>query len=196
MQIAKLHVERLAEVFVQLYRVLSDSGTFWLNISDSYCGTGSKGACLDPKNPKGRNGQKVSLTQNVRGCKNKDMIGIPWMLAFALRDLGWYLRSDIIWQKGNAMPENVKDRPTRSYEHVFLFSKSSRYYYDVSAIAEPIAPSTAARYMGGRSGSSKYSATVLKDRADKEAVSGKEKAAVRYLKLCGCRHSKDGAACR
>ena len=153
------YVERLAEVFVQLYRVLSDRGTFWLNISDSYCGTGSKGACLDPKNPKGRNGQKVSLTQNVRGCKNKDMIGIPWLLAFALRDLGWYLRSDIIWQKGNAMPENVKDRPTRSYEHVFLFSKSSRYYYDASAIAEPIAPSTAARYMGGRSGSSKYSGT-------------------------------------
>ena len=126
------YVERLAEVFVQLYRVLSDSGTFWLNISDSYCGTGSKGACLDPKNPKGRNGQKVSLTQNVRGCKNKDMIGIPWLLAFALRDLGWYLRSDIIWQKGNAMPENVKDRPTRSYEHVFLFSKSSRYYYGIN----------------------------------------------------------------
>ena len=67
------------------------SGTFWLNIADSYCGTGSKGACLDPKNPKGRNGQKVSLTQNVRGCKNKDMIGIPWMVAFALRDSGWYL---------------------------------------------------------------------------------------------------------
>ena len=82
------YVERLAEVFAQLYRVLSDSGTFWLNISDSYFGTGSKGACLDPKNPKGRNGQKVSLTQNVRGCKNKDMIGIPWMVTFALRDSG------------------------------------------------------------------------------------------------------------
>ena len=68
------YVERLMEVFAQLYRVLSDSGTFWLNISDSYCGTGSKGACLAPKNPKGRNGQKVSLTQNVKGCKNKDMM--------------------------------------------------------------------------------------------------------------------------
>lgn len=154
------YVEKLAEVFMQLYRVLSDRGTFWLNISDSYCGTGSKGACLDPKNPKGRNGQKVSLTQNVRGCKNKDMIGIPWLLAFALRDSGWYLRSDIIWQKGNAMPENVKDRPTRSYEHVFLFSKSGRYYYDASAIAEPIASTTAARYMRGRSDSNKYSVAV------------------------------------
>ena len=154
------YVERLVEVFVQLYRVLSDSGTLWLNISDSYCGTGSKGACLDPKNPKGRNGQKVSLTQNVRGCKNKDMIGIPWLLAFALRDSGWYLRSDIIWQKGNAMPENVKDRPTRSYEHVLLFSKSGRYYYDASAVAEPIAQSTAARYMRGRSDSNKYSVAV------------------------------------
>lgn len=154
------YVARLVEVFNELYRVLSDSGTFWLNIADSYCGTGSKGACLDPKNPKGRNGQRISLTQNVKGCKNKDMIGIPWMVAFALRDSGWYLRSDIIWQKGNAMPENVKDRPTRSYEHVFLFSKSNRYYYDASAIAEPIAPSTAARYMRGRSDSNKYSVAV------------------------------------
>lgn len=88
------------------------------------------------------------------------MIGIPWLLAFALRDSGWYLRSDIIWQKGNAMPENVKDRPTRSYEHVFLFSKSSRYYYNASAVAEPIAASTATRYMGGRSDSGKYSSIV------------------------------------
>lgn len=154
------YVERLVEVFVQLRRVLVNSGTLWLNIADSYCGTGSKGACLDPKNPNGRNGQRVSLTQNVRGCKNKDMIGVPWMVAFALRDAGWYLRSDIIWQKGNAMPENVKDRPTRSYEHVFLFSKSGRYYYNASAIAEPIASSTAARYMAGRNADSKYADIV------------------------------------
>ena len=135
----ELYVERLAEVIGQIHRVLSARGTLWLNIADSYCGTGSKGMYPDPKNPKGRNGQKISLTQNVKGCKNKDMIGIPWRLAFALRDAGWYLRSDIIWQKGNAMPENVKDRPIRSYEHVFLFSKSRRYYYDSSAAAEPAA---------------------------------------------------------
>lgn len=154
------YVARLVEVFGQIRRVLVNSGTLWLNIADSYCGTGSKGKHIDPKNPKGRNGQQISLTKNIKGCKNKDMIGIPWMLAFALRDSGWYLRSDIIWHKGNAMPENVKDRPTRSYEHVFLFSKSSRYYYNASAIAEPIAPSTAARYMAGRNDNSKYAGIV------------------------------------
>lgn len=154
------YVARLAEVFGQLYRVLSNSGTLWLNIADSYCGTGSKGVCHEAEKQKGGNGQKTSLTQNIKGCKNKDMIGIPWMVAFALRDSGWYLRSDIIWQKGNAMPENVRDRPTRSYEHVFLFSKSKRYYYDASAIAEPIAPSTAERYIRGRSDSNKYAYAV------------------------------------
>ena len=114
----------------------------------------------DPKNPEGRNGQKVSIAQNVAGCKHKDLIGIPWMLAFALRDRGWYLRNDIIWQKGNAMPESVKDRLTRSYEHIFLLAKSQKYFYDAAAIAEPIAEDTARRYMGGRGGSHKYSGEV------------------------------------
>lgn len=166
------YIERLTEIFSELYRVLKKDGTLWLNIADSYCGTGSKGSlrepiksldfmgrggateCADfggetdegakrslrrrdPKNPMGRNGQKVSLTLNVEGCKHKDLIGIPWLLAFALRSDGWYLRSDIIWQKRNAMPENVKDRPTRSYEHIFLFTKSKKYYYDALSIAEP-----------------------------------------------------------
>jgi len=133
----EIYVKRLTEIFSELRRVLKNDGTFWLNISDSYCGSGSKGNCIDPKYPKGRNGQKTSITYNVEGCKHKDLIGIPWLLAFALRSDGWYLRSDIIWQKGNAMPENVKDRPTRSYEHVFLFSKSKKYYYDALSIAEP-----------------------------------------------------------
>ncbi len=133
------YIERLVEVFAELRRVLKNDGTLWLNIGDSYCGTGNKGNCVDPKNPMGRNGQKISLTHNVEGCKHKDLIGIPWLLAFALRSDGWYLRSDIIWHKGNAMPENVKDRPTRSYEHVFLFAKSKKYYYDALSIAEPAA---------------------------------------------------------
>ena len=151
------YVKRLTEVFSQLRRVLRKDGTLWLNIADSYCGSGSKGVHTDPKYPKGRNGQQTSITYNVKNCKHKDLIGIPWLLAFALRSDGWYLRSDIIWQKGNCsvllptakagcarptsfgyqMPENVKYRPTRSYEHVFLFSKSRRYYYDSFSIAEP-----------------------------------------------------------
>ena len=99
------YVARLTEVFSEVRRVLLPSGTLWLNIADTYCGTGSKGDHLDPKNPSGRNGQCVSLAQRVENVKAKDMIGIPWMLAFALRDCGWYLRSDIIWQKANPMPD-------------------------------------------------------------------------------------------
>ena len=154
------YIAKLAEIFTEVYRVLKMDGTCWLNISDTYCGTGNKGGLTDPKNPEGRNGQKVSIAQNVAGCKHKDLIGIPWMLAFALRDKGWYLRNDIIWQKGNAMPESVKDRLTRSYEHIFLLAKSQKYFYDAAAIAEPIAEDTARRYMGGRGGSHKYSGEV------------------------------------
>ena len=154
------YVERLVEVFHELKRVLRSDGTFWLNIADTYCGTGNKGSYTDPKNPKGRNGQSISIARQAAGCKQKDLIGIPWLLAFALRRDGWYLRSSIIWQKDNPMPESVKDRPTRCYENVFLLTKSKSYYYDAAAIAEPIAPTTAARYRGGRSAGSKYSEEV------------------------------------
>ncbi|MCM1144318.1 MAG: site-specific DNA-methyltransferase [Clostridium sp.] len=154
------YIGKLTEIFLEVYRILRADGSLWLNISDTYCGTGSKGGCVDPKNPQGRNGQKVSIAQNVAGCKHKDLIGIPWMLAFALRNSGWYLRNDIIWQKGNAMPESAKDRLTRSYEHIFLFSKSRKYYFDALAIAEPIAAGTAERYMRGRGMSHKYAKEV------------------------------------
>ena len=151
------YIGRLAAVFRELKRVLRPDGTFWLNIADTYCGTGSKCNSTDPKNPKGRNGQSVSIARTAAGCKQKDLIGIPWLLAFALRADGWYLRSDIIWYKANPMPESCKDRPSRCYEHIFLLTKSKKYFYDAAAIAEPIAPTTAARYRGKRSISSKYS---------------------------------------
>lgn len=139
------YISRLTAVFREVHRVLRPDGTLWVNIADSYCGTGSKGDTRDPKYPQGRNGQNISLCQAVRGCKQKDMIGIPWMLAFALRADGWYLRNDVIWAKGNPMPESTKDRCTRSHEHIFMFTKSRRYFYDWLAIAEPIAPTTALR---------------------------------------------------
>ena len=154
------YIRRLVLVFREVRRVLTADGTLWLNIADTYCGTGNKGGYLDPKNPKGRNGQSVSLARRASGCKQKDMIGIPWLLAFALRADGWYLRSDIIWCKANPMPESCKDRPSRCYEHVFLLTKSKKYYYDALAIAEPIAEGTAARYKGGRSVSSKYAEEI------------------------------------
>ncbi len=120
----------------------------------------SAGDFIDPKNPNGRNGQAVALNNKVEGCKPKDMIGIPWMLAFALRDTGWYLRNDIIWMKDNPMPESVKDRLSRCYEHIFLFSKSKKYFFDYKAISEPIAPATAERLKRGMKGGNKYGKPV------------------------------------
>lgn len=114
------YVSRITAVFHEVKRVLTPEGTCWLNIADTYCGTGSKADHQDPKYPKGRNGQQVAVNHRAPGCKPKDLIGIPWLVALALRGDGWYLRSSIIWHKGNAMPESTRDRPTRCYEYVFL----------------------------------------------------------------------------
>ena len=154
------YIERLTAVFREVRRVLRPDGTCWVNIADTYCGTGSKAGHADPKNPQGRNGQQVALNHRAPGCKPKDLIGIPWLLAFSLRNDGWYLRSSIIWHKANPMPESARDRPTRSYENVFLLTKSKKYYYDWQAVAEPIAPTTAARYKSGRSETQKYAGEV------------------------------------
>ena len=153
------YVARLTDVFSEVRRVLRPSGTLWLNIADTYAGKGNQGDSVDPKYPNGRTGQTVAINRRVEGGKAKDMIGIPWMLAFALRDSGWYLRSDIIWMKANPMPESCKDRPSRCYEHVFLLTKSRSYYYDAAAIAEPVAESTPMR-MRRKFGKNKYSAGI------------------------------------
>jgi hypothetical protein len=105
-------------------------------LGDCYVGTGHKGKATDPKNPNGRNGQTIALNHRVEGLKPKDLVGIPWRVAFALQADGWYLRQDIIWNKPNAMPEPVRDRPTKSHEYLFLLSKSSKYFFDADAIAE------------------------------------------------------------
>ena len=141
------YIKAMVEVFRCVWDVLADDGTLWLNIGDSYCGTGNKGDFVDPKNPNGRNGQSISKTLKLDGYKSKDLIGIPWMLAFALRADGWYLRQDIIWHKPNPMPESVQDRCTKSHEYIFLLSKSKKYYYDFESIQEPITDSTAIRLL-------------------------------------------------
>ena len=157
------YIERLVEVFAEVYRVLKPDGTVWVNIADSYAGSG-KGPMSIQIAGNGKNkhlydsGNRIyKMPKKWNGIKPKDLIGIPWMLAFALRDCGWYLRSDIIWHKLNCLPENVKDRPVKSYEHIFLFAKSPKYYFDYQAIQEPIKAVTAERYMRGRSGKTKYS---------------------------------------
>ena len=136
------YIEKLVEVFREVKRVLKEDGTLWVNIGDSYAGTGDGGTgenSLSSKN----HGQMENVS-NGKGftkkvtptCKKKDLIGIPWMLAFALRADGWYLRQDIIWHKPNPMPESVKDRCTKSHEYIFLLSKSPRYYFDHEAVQE------------------------------------------------------------
>ena len=167
------YIARLVEVFAEVYRVLKPDGTLWVNISDSYAGGGKGIGLKEEENEKGRpiygkENQVFQMPKRWEGIKPKDMIGIPWMLAFALREFGYYLRSDIIWHKINGLPEAVKDRPTKSYEHIFLLSKSPKYYYDYEAIQEPIKAVTAARYTRGRSGKAKYSGTKTSQGIDRK----------------------------
>ena len=135
-------VDNLVSVFREVRDVLKDDGTLWVNIGDSYYnyrpGTGGL-----PKQTVSKTSQDLPTQCNRRankldGLKEKDLIGIPWMLAFALRADGWYLRQDIIWHKPNPMPESVKDRCTKSHEYIFLLSKQRKYYYDNEAIKEPV----------------------------------------------------------
>jgi DNA modification methylase len=130
------YVAKMVEVFRDVRRVIKKEGTLWLNLGDSYCGTGSKGELTDPKYSEGRNGQVVALNNKIEGLKPKDLVGIPWRVAFALQADGWYLRQDIIWHKPNPMPESVTDRCTKSHEYVFLMTKSAKYYFDNEAIKE------------------------------------------------------------
>ncbi|QNM94933.1 DNA-methyltransferase [Chitinimonas koreensis] len=148
------YIEHLVEVFRHVRQILSDDGTLWLNIGDSYAGGGNGGGgsfAID-----GIRGARLgadknkALRKNARGavgtCKPKDLIGIPWMLAFALRADGWYLRQDIIWSKPNPMPESVRDRCTKAHEYLFLLSKSPRYFFDSDALREPAAESSRQRW--------------------------------------------------
>jgi len=133
-------VAEMVAVFREVRRVLADDGTLWLNLGDSYANTGASG-------PQGKSGDRASRTFTAAamgsginglppGLKPKDLIGIPWRVAFALQADGWWLRSDIIWHKPNPMPESVTDRPTSAHEHVFLLAKSARYFYDAEAVKE------------------------------------------------------------
>jgi DNA modification methylase len=137
------YVAKMVEVFREVKRVLRKDGTLWLNLGDSYAGSG-KGAWSNKEVQKetyvpDKDSPQCKLKKVPQGLKPKDLVGIPWMVAFALRADGWYLRSDIVWHKPNAMPESVTDRPTKAHEYIFLLSKSPKYYYDAEAIKEPLA---------------------------------------------------------
>lgn len=130
------YISAMVEVFRCVWDVLEDDGTLWLNIGDSYAGNNSR-ASNNGRAGFGNAREKV-VNRTGEGLKTKDLIGIPWMLAFALRADGWYLRQDIIWHKPNPMPESVQDRCTKAHEYIFLMSKSQKYYYDHEAIKEPL----------------------------------------------------------
>ena len=151
-------VAKLVDVFREVWRVLRDDGTLWLNLGDSYAGAGPSGASYESETTKRRAEMKtdgsfrISKTLASRGLtyadkkpipppglKKKDLIGIPWRVAFALQADGWYLRQDIIWHKPNPMPESVRDRCTKAHEYIFLLSKSERYFFDSEAMKEPSA---------------------------------------------------------
>lgn len=141
------YVARLVAVFAEVRRVLRDDGTCWVNLGDSYAGNTTAGNKVfgNPAFNENRPSRALTLTAAKvipEGLKPKDLIGIPWRVAFALQADGWYLRSDIIWAKPAPMPESVTDRPTKAHEYVFLLAKSERYYYDADAIREPHACGT------------------------------------------------------
>lgn len=152
------YIQKLVDVFAEVYRVLSDNGTLWCNIGDSYAGSwGAQGRQGETGTMHGRSvtsarqieshPKNKSRTGSLKqeGIKQKELIGIPWRLAFALQDFGWYLRQDIIWSKPNPMPESVRDRCTKSHEYIFLLSKKPTYYFDQEAISEPLAESSISR---------------------------------------------------
>jgi DNA modification methylase len=130
-------INELVSVFREVKRVLRDDGTLWLNIGDSYSGSGKGTAGNLGKKHNERHLEHKTGGLIPTGTKPKDLVGIPWMLAFALRADGWYLRQDIIWHKPNPMPESVRDRCTKAHEYIFLLSKSPKYYFDSEAMKEP-----------------------------------------------------------
>ena len=136
-------IDQLVSVFKEVRNVLTDDGTLWVNLGDSYYNYRPGKGQSYPKQSVSKTNQDLPTQCNKRGnklegLKEKDLIGIPWMFAFAMRSDGWYLRQDIIWHKPNPMPESVKDRCTKSHEYIFLLSKNKKYYYDNEAIKEPV----------------------------------------------------------
>lgn len=151
------YVESMVAVFREVRRVLRDDGTVWLNMGDGYTGTATPGGPLGLKRDGRTEAGRAATVERERarrmeeclpvkagnGLKPKDLVGMPWRLAFALQADGWYLRADIVWAKPNPMPESVTDRPTKAHEYVFLLTKSARYFYDAEAVREPASDYTA-----------------------------------------------------
>jgi DNA modification methylase len=175
------YTNTLVEVFREVRRILKDDGTLWINLGDSYFGSGQGWGDTKTTN-KNHNGSRERRKPEwtATGMKPKDLIGIPWTVAFALRMDGWYLRSDIIWHKPNPMPESVTDRPTKSHEYIFLMSKSARYYYDQDAIREPLRDASVARLIQDVEAQTGY-----------DRVPGKTNGNMKAVRFGGNKHGDD-----
>ncbi|MBY5698430.1 DNA-methyltransferase [Rhizobium leguminosarum] len=138
-------ISAIVETFREVRRVLADDGTVWLNLGDSYAGGGCGARDAERWPKQSRNDHMPAHAKKMSGLKPKNLMGIPWRVALALQDDGWYLRQDIIWSKPNPMPESVADRCTKSHEYIFLLSKSPTYYFDQTSILEPVSPNSHAR---------------------------------------------------
>lgn len=175
----RVFIDRLVAVFEQVRRVLTDDGTCWVNMGDTYSG-GGRGAYDVKSDNKGQSASRGLKRNDLFGVKCKDLLGVPWMLAFALRDAGWYLRQEIIWAKPNPMPESVRDRCTKSHEQLFLLTKSPRYYWDFDAMQEPA--------VGGDNGSSFFGerdlaihpTTSKKPRVRNDRIGGNKRGALQH----------------
>ncbi len=164
----ELFVDKLVSVFEEVRRVLKPEGTLWLNLGDSYAGGGgASGHTSETKNMGATTSAYGAVKSGGKkyGLKSKDLIGIPWMVAFALRANGWYLRQDIIWHKPNPMPESVTDRCTKSHEYIFLMSKSQKYYYDADSIKTELSQGSILRAVN--------QSESLKDQIGSDRVPGK-----------------------
>lgn len=184
------YISRMVGIFREVWRALRDDGTLWLNMGDSYAGSGMGAANYPDKTGKKQLTDKGSMSAKGRAglrfesMKPKDLMGIPWMLAFALRADGWYLRQDIIWQKPNPMPESVRDRCTKSHEYIFLLSKRQRYYFDYEAIREPVSAATILR----------MNEDVQNQRGSDKAYGGKSKAMHAVIAKGNSRSFRGGGA--
>ena len=164
------YVARMVEVFRDVRRVLRDDGTLWLNLGDSYnsaaSGQNGMSGTLDGGKPCGGSGTTAGRRELIKSLKPKDLVGIPWRVAFALQADGWWLRQDIIWHKPNPMPESVRDRCTKAHEYVFLLTKSERYFYDAEAIKVEASQATSDRNKYGFKGALKgqFAGTPGEDR--------------------------------
>lgn len=177
-------VSEMVDVFRELWRVMSPDGTAWLNVGDAYAGSGMTGGTKSKEGSAERADRMFHgrRRDSVPGFKQKDLIGLPWRLAFALQEDGWYLRCDIIWSKPNPMPESVRDRPTKAHEYVFLLAKQERYYFDADSVRRPLADSSLGRLsqnVSGQTGSTRANGGA-KTNGPMRAVGGKAATSPRH----------------